>query len=121
MPPADSQNPALSGRLTEFRHDVFDHESLPRARSEHILPGLKDELGRGVAGVPLLQGVGQLVADGRVQRLQPRLHQRQPGVDPRVDGHRVRQRIPALHLGAQQKRLTKSSHQQHFVQKHKEL
>lgn len=71
--------------------------------------------------MPLLQGVGQLVADGRVQRLQARLHQRQPGVDPRVDRHRVRQRVPALHLGAQQQRLTQSRHQQQGFLKHKEL
>ena len=53
--------------------------------------------------MPLLQGAGQLAADGGVERLQARLHERQPRVDPRVDGHRVRQRVPALHLQGERK------------------
>lgn len=48
--------------------------------------------------MPLLQGVGQLAADGRVQRLQARLHEGEPGVDPGVDGHSVREWVPVLHL-----------------------
>lgn len=55
--------------------------------------------------MPLLQGVRQLVSDGGIQRLQPRLHQGQPGVDPRVDRDGVCQRIPAFNLEVKQRGL----------------
>ena len=53
--------------------------------------------------MPLLQGAGQLAADGRVERLQARLHEWQPRVDPRMDGHGVCQWVPALHLQGERK------------------
>lgn len=84
--------------LTQLGHYVLDHECFPGARGEDVFPGLEDELGRGVAGVPLLQGTGQLAADGGIQRLQARLHEGQPRVDPGVDGNRVRQWVPVFHL-----------------------
>ena len=84
--------------LTQLGHYVLDHECLPGAGGEDIFPGLEDELGRGVAGVPLLQGAGQLAADGRVERLQARLREGQPRVHPRVDGDGVCQRVPVFHL-----------------------
>lgn len=84
--------------LTQLGHNVLDHESLPGARGEDVFPGLQDELGRGVTGVPLLQGAGQFASDGRVQGLQARLHQGEPRVDPGVDGDRVCQWVPVFHL-----------------------
>lgn len=84
--------------LTQLGHYVLDHECLPGAWGEDIFPGLEDELGRRVAGVPLLQGAGQLAADGGVQWLQARLHQGKPRVDPRVYGDGVCQRVPVFHL-----------------------
>lgn len=44
--------------LTQLGHNVLDHERFPGAWGEDVFPGLEDELGRGVAGVPLLQGTG---------------------------------------------------------------
>lgn len=84
--------------LTQLGHYVLDHERFPGARGEDVFPGLEDELGRGVTRVPLLQGAGQLATDGGVERLQARLHEGQPRVDPRVDGDGVRQRVPVFHL-----------------------
>lgn len=84
--------------LTQLGHYVLDHECFPGARGKDIFPWLEDELGRGVAGVPLLQGAGQLAADGGVKRLQARLHEGQPRVDPGVDGDSVRQWVPVFYL-----------------------
>lgn len=84
--------------LTQLGHYVLDHERFPGAWGEDVFPGLEDELGRGVAGVPLLQGAGQLAADGGVKGLQARLHEGQPRVDPGVDRHSVCQRVPVFHL-----------------------
>lgn len=48
--------------------------------------------------MPLLQGTGQLAADGGVQWLQARLHEGEPRVDPGVNGDGVRQWVPVFHL-----------------------
>ncbi len=48
--------------------------------------------------MPAGEGSSELVPDGRVDYLQPVAEGRQPGVQPRVDGGQVRQRVPHLHL-----------------------
>ena len=49
--------------------------------------------------MPVGQGSGELVPDGGVDNLQPVAEGRQPGVQPRVDGGQVSQRVPHLNLG----------------------
>lgn len=39
--------------------------------------------------MPSLQGMGEFASDRRVKRFEARLKQRQPGVDPGVDGNCV--------------------------------
>ena len=113
----------------QLREDVLDDEGVHGRSAEHVLPGLQDALGRAVARVPVGQAVGQLVADGRIQDLQPSAwkkrwaeygrngirrdssvggrgegmqwgptHERQPGMDPGIDGDIVRQRIPVFNF-----------------------
>ena len=48
--------------------------------------------------MPAGEGSSELVPDGRVDYLQPVAEWREPGVQPRVDGGQVRQRVPHLHL-----------------------
>jgi hypothetical protein len=49
--------------------------------------------------MPAGEGSSELVPDRRVDYLQPVAEGREPGVQPRVDGGQVSQRVPHLHLG----------------------
>mmetsp|Transcript_12727 Transcript_12727/g.23140 ORF Transcript_12727/g.23140 Transcript_12727/m.23140 type:complete len:392 (+) Transcript_12727:256-1431(+) len=85
----------------ERRHDVAVEERLHVLLQEHPAPR-RDDVQRGaVAGQPLClpQHLPELEADGLVDPrvLHAPLQQRQPRMQPHVDVHRRRARVPLLH------------------------
>ena len=65
------------------------------------MPGAEEGQGGAVVGVPLLQGGGELEADGGVEVLHAGAQVGQPGVQPGVQGHPLTARLPRLHRSSQ--------------------
>ena len=67
----------------------------------HLVPGREQRQRRLVAGVPLLQRGGQLLADAGVQVLHGAADPGQPGVQPGVQGHCLSAGLPRGHSPTQ--------------------
>lgn len=57
----------LSQKCVQLEHYALDHNRSVGARSKHTFPGTEDELGRGAAGMPLLQDTRVLATNGEIE------------------------------------------------------
>lgn len=82
-----------SAAIISIRQQGVSHQGPAADR----VPGVEEGQGGLVGGVPLLQGGGELEADAGVELLHAGAQVGQPGVQPRMQGHRLGTGLPLLH------------------------